>query len=237
MAAARASVSGEIIERVKTAAAARVVQASPRATAKAFLGPGEIDRSCVIAIGSSTGGTEALREVLTRLPKNIPPIVIVQHIPPVFSGALAKRLDELCEFKVKEAEDGDRLLANQVLIAPGGKQMQVVRAGVELLVRIDDSAPRNLHKPSVDVLFDSVAKESGANAIGVILTGMGADGAQGLMAMRQAGALTIAQNEASCVVYGMPRRAFELGAVKEVLDLPQIAESLVRNVMVTKRRA
>lgn len=185
----------------------------------------------IVAIGSSTGGTEALKEVLLGLPSWIPPIVIVQHIPPIFSAAFAKRLNELCDFEVKEAADGDVLKAGRVLIAPGGLQMELQADGQGgYKVRVFDGEKVNRHKPSVDVLFDSVAKLVGKLAVGVILTGMGNDGAAGLLRMRKSGASTIGQDEASSVVYGMPRAAFELGAVMEVCPLSKIAEAMMKNL-------
>lgn len=224
------TVAPQIIERVRTAASAKVMRFE-RSVSKRILSmnPSLIEDR-LIAIGSSTGGTEALREVLTRLPEHIPPIVIVQHIPPVFSAALAKRLNELCPFQVKEAENNDALAPDLVLIAPGGKNMKVVRSGGVLRVRIEDSAPRNLHKPSVDILFESVAEVVAKKAIGAILTGMGADGAQGLLQLRKAGAHTIAQDESSCVVFGMPRKAIELGAAVETLELNKIAEAFIKQL-------
>ncbi len=181
----------------------------------------------LIAIGSSTGGTEALKEVLIRLPSKIPPILVVQHIPPVFSLAFANRLNEMCDFEVKEAQDGDEVIPNRVLIAPGGKQMKVVKRGDKLVVQCTDDDPVNRHKPSVDYLFDSVAKVVGKKAIGVILTGMGADGAKGLAQMRTQGSQTIAQDEASCVVFGMPKEAIKLGAAQEVCNLLKIPDKLI----------
>ena len=182
----------------------------------------------LIAIGSSTGGTEAIRHFLSLLPPNIPPILIVQHIPPVFSTAFAQRLAMLCPFEVKEAQDGDIVKNNRVLIAPGGFHMKIEREkrSGELTVRVIDTAPVNRHKPSVDVLFDSVAELLTKRAIGVLLTGMGADGARGLLKMKQAGAPTIAQNEATCVVYGMPRAAVEMGAADHVLGLDEIPQKI-----------
>jgi two-component system chemotaxis response regulator CheB len=182
----------------------------------------------LLAIGASTGGTEALKDVLVRLPKDVPPIVIVQHIPPVFSKAFAKRLNELCAFEVKEAENGDEIRPRRALVAPGGCQMKVEPSGSGFKIRITDDPPVSRHKPSVDYLFHSVAKLFGRNAIGVILTGMGSDGADGLLKMRQAGARTLGQDEESCVVYGMPRVAAELGAVQSVHSLEDIPDALIQ---------
>jgi two-component system chemotaxis response regulator CheB len=178
-------------------------------------------------IGSSTGGTEALRVLLTQLPENIPPILIVQHIPPVFSLAFANRLNELCPFLVKEAEDDDIVEPNKVLIAPGGKQMAVVKVGGVLKIKITDEAPVNRHKPSVDYLFASVAKLNLSHVVGVILTGMGGDGARELLALKKLGARTIAQNQETCIVWGMPREAAKMGAAEFILALDAIPQKIM----------
>jgi two-component system chemotaxis response regulator CheB len=185
----------------------------------------------IIVIGSSTGGTEALKHLLLGLPSNIPPIVIVQHIPPVFSAAFANRLNELCNFEVKEAADGDEVRAGRVLIAPGGKQLKVIRDKMgHLLAHVYDGDPVNRHKPSVDVLFESAVPLLGKASMAIILTGMGNDGAKGMLKLKQAGAFTIAQDEASCVVFGMPKVAIELGGVDLITDLSSIAENMVKHV-------
>lgn len=223
-----------IREKVKEAASAKVLRrpSSPQKSRRGFAG--ELDLRKVLAIGASTGGTEALKEVLQALPEKIPPTVIVQHIPPVFSKAFAERLNSLCPFEVKEAEDGDELKPSRVLIAPGGRQMKVQKSPQGLCVRITDDAPMSRHKPSVDYLFHSIADLVGKNSVGVILTGMGSDGAQGLLAMKKQGARTIAQDEDSCVVYGMPRVAYELGAAESVCPLPQIAEQILTTLNVRR---
>ena len=231
-----ASVGAEIIEKVKNAVRANVsarTVASARSVSHEF--GSLIDQSQIVAIGSSTGGTEALRQVLTALPENIPPILIVQHIPAVFSLAFANRMNDLCPFHVKEAVDGDAVVAGQVLIAPGGFQMSLKKSASGFVVKVEDAAPVNRHKPSVDVLFNSVAELVKDRAIGVILTGMGADGAKGLLKMKQAGARTIAQSEASCVVFGMPREAIRLGAAQSVHDLSVIPQEVVK--LLGKRKA
>jgi len=184
----------------------------------------------VIAIGTSTGGTEALREVLTALPVDVPPIVMVQHMPEGFTKAFADRLDRLCKIRVKEAQDGDPLIAGCALLAPGNRHMRLVRDGAassnRWLVRVADG-PRVLrHKPSVEVLFESCAQYAGARALGIIMTGMGNDGATGLLSMRRAGAITVGQDEQSCIVYGMPREAALCGAVQIVSPLDRIAKSI-----------
>ncbi len=181
----------------------------------------------VIAIGTSTGGTQALEAVLTSLPKTAPGIVVVQHMPERFTAMFAERLNALAAIEVREARSNDRVLPGRALIAPGGKHMLLKRNGAQYHVDVVDGPPVNRHRPSVDVLFRSVARFAGSNAVGVIMTGMGDDGARGLREMRDAGATTIAQDEASCVVFGMPREAIRLGAAAQVLPLAHIAAALV----------
>lgn len=182
----------------------------------------------VICIGASTGGTEALREVLQALPANAPGIVVVQHMPEVFTRSFAQRLDSLCEVDVKEAADGDSVLRGRVLIAPGGLHTLLNRQGARYVVTVKDGPLVSRHKPSVDVLFRSAARSAGVNAVGVILTGMGDDGAQGLLEMRQAGARTFAQDEATSVVYGMPREAMLRGAAERALPLGSVAREMLQ---------
>ena len=181
----------------------------------------------VIAIGASTGGTEAIRSILEALPANSPGVVVVQHMPPGFTRMFAERLNQKCALMVKEAEDGDRIIPGRVLIAPGDKQMQVHRRGGIYEVQCKEGPPVCGHCPSVETLFQSVAYSVGSNAVGVILTGMGRDGASGLAAMRRAGARTLGQDEASCVVYGMPKEAFEMGGVEQQLPLERMAEAIL----------
>jgi two-component system chemotaxis response regulator CheB len=188
---------------------------------------GSFGQTRLLAIGASTGGTEAIKKVFTMFPNNIPPIAVVQHIPPYFSMAFANRLNDLCSFSVREAKDGDEFLPGLVLVAPGGLHMEVKSRGGRLFAHVYDADPVNRFKPSVDVLFASVAKELGSQATGVLMTGMGADGAKGLLQMKKAGAFTIAQDEESCVVFGMPRAAIELGAASVVKPLEEIAETLI----------
>lgn len=184
----------------------------------------------IIAIGSSTGGTEAVKDVLEVLPPNTPPVLITQHMPERFTKTWADRMNSLCRISVKEAEDGDSVLPGHALVAPGGFHMALERSGARYTVRINQDPPVNRHRPSVDVLFASVARYAGANAVGVILTGMGGDGAKELLTMKQAGAFTIAQDEASCVVFGMPKEAIKAGAVDKVLPLHEIAGAILSHV-------
>lgn len=181
----------------------------------------------VLAIGASTGGTEALKEVLTRLPRNIPGTVIVQHMPPNFTTAFAERLNTLCQFEVKEAQDGDTVRPGLALIAPGNFHLLLARSGARYYARVVTGPMVHHQRPAVDVLFKSVARFAGANAAGVILTGMGKDGAEGLLEMRNAGAKTIAQDEASCVVFGMPKEAIKAGAAERIMNLYDISAGIL----------
>ncbi|MBF0301154.1 MAG: chemotaxis response regulator protein-glutamate methylesterase [Oligoflexia bacterium] len=187
----------------------------------------------IIAIGASTGGTVALTKLLSMLPGNMPGIVIVQHMPAGFTKAFATRLNCDTSLKVKEAEENDTIIAGHVLIAPGGQHLLVNRSGTRFFVKINDGPTVNRHKPSVDVLFRSVAQSAGANSVGVILTGMGDDGALGMLEMKQVGSFNLAQNEASSVVFGMPKVAIEKGGVDKVLSLEEIAKYLLNNYVTT----
>jgi two-component system chemotaxis response regulator CheB len=178
----------------------------------------------LIAVGASTGGTEAIREFLAGMPQDCPGIVVVQHMPENFTRMFAERLDGLCQIAVKEAQHNDPILPGHAYIAPGGKHLWVKRDEGQLLCKLSSEEPMNLHRPSVDFLFLSAAKFVGPDAIGVIMTGMGRDGAQGLLGMKRAGAWTIAQDEATSVIFGMPREAIELGAVHEVAPLERLRE-------------
>jgi two-component system chemotaxis response regulator CheB len=184
----------------------------------------------ILALGASTGGTEALRTILESMPADAPGMLVVQHMPEVFTRAFAERLDRSCRIEVKEAVDGDRVLEGRALIAPGNKHMLLRRNGGHYAVEVADGPLVSRHRPSVDVLFRSVAIAAGRNAVGAILTGMGDDGAAGLLEMKQAGAVTLAQDEASSVVFGMPKEAIERGAVDEVVPLEQVAAMLLRKV-------
>jgi two-component system, chemotaxis family, protein-glutamate methylesterase/glutaminase len=182
----------------------------------------------VVAIGTSTGGTQALEEVLTALPRVSPGIVIVQHMPEKFTAAFAARLNSVCAIEVKEAGHGDRVVPGRALIAPGGRHLLLRRSGAQYHVDVIDGPLVNRHRPSVDVLFRSVAKVAGANALGVIMTGMGDDGAAGLLELRQAGAQTIAQDEETCVVFGMPKEAIKRGGVQRTVPLQSIAREVIQ---------
>ena len=221
----------QIQDKVLAAASARVGLRAPtaqlRSNAPASVGAMHKTTQTVVAIGASTGGTEALRYVLASLPPFSPPIVIVQHMPESFTKAFAQQLDQQCQITVKEASNGDRVLRGQALIAPGNYHMVLKRSGAEYCVQIAEGPLVSRHRPSVNVLFRSVAQHAGANAVGVIMTGMGDDGAQGLLTLREAGGKTIGQNEQSCVVYGMSRVAMKIGAVERELDLTEIPQALV----------
>lgn len=215
-----------------TAASGATLRPAGKYTADVILSPaGEraMTRTTerVVALGTSTGGTQALQEVLSALPKVCPGIVIVQHMPPQFTAAFAQRLDALCQIEVREARDRDRVVPGCALIAPGGRHMLLQRSGAQYYVEVREGPPVNRHCPSVDVLFRSVAKAAGRNALGAIMTGMGDDGARGLKEMRDAGAGTIAQDEASCVVFGMPKEAIRMQAVERVLPLEELPEAIL----------
>jgi two-component system chemotaxis response regulator CheB len=204
----------------------------PKNTADVMLSPGvnrALERTTdqLIAIGTSTGGTQALEAVLTKLPATSLGIVIVQHMPEKFTAMFAERLNSLCQIEVLEAKNGDRVIPGRALIAPGGRHMMLKRSGAQYVVDVADGPLVNRHKPSVDVLFRSVAKFAGANALGIIMTGMGDDGARGMKEMHDAGAKTIAQDEASCVVFGMPKEAIKLGGADQIIPLDQIPAAIV----------
>lgn len=182
----------------------------------------------LVALGASTGGTRALEEILRDLPPDVPGIIIVQHMPSGFTRAFAERLNDVSAIQVREAQEGDRIVPGRALVAPGGQHMLVRRRGAELLASIRPGPPVNYHRPSVDVLFQSVARTMGGNAVGAILTGMGGDGAAGLLEMRKAGAYTVVQDQDTSVVFGMPRVALEVGGANEVVPLPKMADALLR---------
>ena len=225
--------AADLIEKVKTAARARVSAMHANAAAPAATTPiayRTTDR--LLAIGASAGGTEAVREVLAQMPADAPATVIAQHIPGSFSGAFAQRLDRNSRMTVREVREEQPLLAGHAYVAPGGRHLRVYRSGARWHCRLGDDAPVRRHRPSVDVLFESVAQHVGANASAALLTGMGDDGARGLLALRQAGATTFAQDEATSLVWGMPGAAVALGAAQEVLPLSQIAHRLLASTAV-----
>jgi two-component system chemotaxis response regulator CheB len=245
----------EIVEKIRIAAQARMIRRAPvaahpvhvdhagAAPLNGHAGTASAARPTVAAmaarhhgteklilIGSSTGGTEAVREVLMRLPADSPAVMITQHMPPGFTFNFAERLNTLCKIRVKEAQEGERVLPGHAYIAPGGHHMALDKSGANYVVRILDTEPVNRHRPSVEVLFKSGAKHAGPNVIGVMLTGMGKDGANAMLEMKQAGAYNFAQDEASCVVFGMPKEAIATGAVDEILPVTKIAEHVLNRV-------
>ena len=228
----------DITEKVRIAAKARIRkppanEAGTRATAQPPVAPaavGRLSTEKIIFIGASTGGTEATKEVLLGLPHDAPAVMITQHMPPGFTLSYSTRLNGLCRIAVKEASDGERVLPGHAYIAPGGFHLSVDRSGANYVARVSDSDPVNRHKPSVEVLFESAARVVGRNALGVMLTGMGGDGAQGMKHMRDAGSWNLVQDEASCVVFGMPREAIAAGAANEVLPLCEIAPKLLERL-------
>lgn len=216
----RAAAMSQVSRR---SAGARQPAKSPRAVAR-----GTFSSEKLIVVGASTGGTEAIRTLLSGLPDQAPAVLITQHMPSGFTRSFAERLDSEMPLHVQEASDGQRVRPGNVYIAPGGRHMRLRRSGADYVIGIHDEPPVNRHRPSVDVLFESVAAAAGANAVGLILTGMGNDGAAGLRQMHDAGARTFAQDEQSCVVYGMPKEAVEAGGVQEVLPLDRLAEAAIR---------
>lgn len=220
----------EIEEKLLAAARAKLrvkANAAKPASDKAKLKVPFATSEKIICIGASTGGTEALKEVLIRMPPDSPGILIAQHMPPGFTRSFAARLHKLCDLTVVEAKGGERVLPGHAFIAPGDDHLLLKRSGANYVTELSKAPPVNRHRPSVDVLFNSAAESAGQNAVGAILTGMGRDGAQGLLAMRNAGSFTIAQSEQSCVVYGMPKEAVNIGAVDRSVDLEKIAEELL----------
>jgi two-component system chemotaxis response regulator CheB len=228
--------STQIVEKVRVAAAAHVKRMPqalvPGAGATEAARPtlasiGRVSTEKMICIGASTGGTEAIKEILTRMPADSPAIVITQHMPPGFTTSFAARLNSLCQIQVQEAVNGERILPGHAYIAPGGRQFRVNRSGANYVAVVEDGEPVNRHKPSVEVLFKSAASVVGRNAYGVMLTGMGGDGARAMREMKDAGSYNFVQDEASCIVFGMPREAILHGAADEVLPLTEIAPALI----------
>ena len=223
----------EIADKIRTAAAARLrprpLPGIPRVERQLpALANRSISTEKLIIVGASTGGTEAIKEFLLDMPPDCPGILITQHMPEAFTKSFAARLDSLCRISVKEAEHGERVLPGHAYVAPGHSHLLLRRSGANYMTQLSDAAHVNRHRPSVDVLFRSAAEHAGRNAVGVILTGMGKDGAQGMLAMKQAGAYNFAQDEASCVVFGMPKEAIAAGATDEVLPLREIAPGVMR---------
>ncbi|MDP3618073.1 MAG: chemotaxis response regulator protein-glutamate methylesterase [Rhodoferax sp.] len=234
-----------IADKIRIAAAARLLPAKrvatpghPTTTTDApLLRSPLLSSEKLIIIGASTGGTEAIREVLQPLPPDSPGIMIAQHMPAGFTNSFAQRLNGLCRISVSEAQQGERILPGHAYIAPGGYHLSLARSGANYVAQVDQEPPVNRHRPSIDVLFDSAAKYAGKNAIGVILTGMGRDGAEGLLRMRQAGAHTLAQDEASCVVFGMPREAIALGAAVEIAAPQEMGQRVMAHLRSLGERA
>jgi two-component system chemotaxis response regulator CheB len=225
------NMAGDLIARIKLAARSKVQVINHASTAASSVVSSSLSMAettnKIFAIGASTGGVQALTEVLTKFPSNAPGTVIVQHMPPKFTASFAERLNQECKVEVREAQNGDRVIPGRVLIAPGGWHMVLRRNGAEYKVEIVDGPPVHHQKPAVEVLFNSVARYAGANAVGAILTGMGADGAVGMLNMRKAGARTVAQDEASCVVFGMPMEAIKIGAAEKVVPLTQVTQTMI----------
>lgn len=219
-----------IAEKIRTAAKARLPQRSNGPAPAILSHTPLLSSEKLIAIGASTGGTEAIRQVLQPLPATSPALLITQHMPPGFTRSFAERLNKLCQITVKEAEDGERVLPGHAYIAPGNRHLELSRSSADYQVKLNDGPPVNRHRPSVDVLFRSVAQHAGRNAVGVILTGMGNDGAAGMLEMHRAGAYTLAQNEASCVVFGMPREAIATGGVNEVVELDRMSQRMLAQI-------
>ena len=233
--------AGDIVDKIRVAASAHVKRLPPApaaGSAPAGGGAPEVPRAAlprvstekIICIGASTGGTEAIREVLMPMPADAPAIVITQHMPPGFTTSFANRLNTLCRIRVQEARHGERILPGHAYIAPGGHHFRIDRSGSNYVAVVEDTEPVNRHRPSVEVLFKSAARVLGPNALGIMLTGMGADGAQAMREMKDAGSYNYVQDEASCVVFGMPRMAIQCGAAHEILPLSQIASAVLNRL-------
>lgn len=238
--------AGQIVEKIRVAAVAHVHRMQRPSVISTKSGPapvssssliGRVSTEKIIFIGASTGGTEAIKEILVQLPADCPAIVITQHMPPGFTTSFAARLNSLSQITVKEAVHGERILPGHAYVAPGGKQFSITRSGANYVAVVDDGPPVNRHKPSVEVLFKSAAAVVGRNAFGIMLTGMGADGATAMREMHDAGSYNYVQDEASCIVFGMPREAIARGAADEVLPLNQIAAALIARLCGTSDRA
>jgi two-component system chemotaxis response regulator CheB len=232
------SLRDEIVSQVKAAARAHVkpMAHDKPANPRPFANTGYSSTEKLVAVGASTVGVEAMHALLSAFPPDAPAILVTQHMPPMFTASFAQRLDQRCAMTVTQAKDGERVLPGHVYIAPGSHHLELARSGANYICRLHDRAPISGHRPSVDVLFRSFARAAGADAVGVILTGMGKDGAAGLLEMRQAGASTIGQNEASCVIYGMPKAAQECGASEIELPIEKIAEQTLHRCRATAKR-
>jgi two-component system chemotaxis response regulator CheB len=220
----------EIVSKIKTAAKSRPRKRTQGLSKVKAIPLSYKGTETIVGIGASTGGTEAIRQVLQQLSPAFPATIITQHMPPTFTKSFAARLDSLCDMRVKEAEDGERILPGSAYIAPGDKHLTIVKSGADYRIRLDDGPLVSGHKPSVDVMFNSLAKVVGANTIATILTGMGKDGAQGMVNLKAKGAITMAQDEASCVVYGMPKAAVDMGGTDAVHPLDQMSKALTKAV-------
>ena len=228
-----ALLAADITAKIRIAARSPMRRAAAAGVGAAAAMPtplGRLSAEKIVFVGASTGGTEATKQLLVQLPADAPAVMITQHMPPGFTRSYAMRLDRLCRMAVKEACDGERVLPGHAYVAPGGLHLSVERAGTHYVTRVRDGEPVNRHKPSVEVLFESAARVVGPNALGVMLTGMGADGAKAMRQMRDAGSWNVAQDEASCVVFGMPREAIAAGAAHEVLPLSAIAARLIEHL-------
>jgi two-component system chemotaxis response regulator CheB len=233
----KAAAQSKLRRRTPSANTSSSSEVAPKLSADAVIQRGSVSSlvattETVIAVGASTGGTEALKVFLEGFPADCPGIVVVQHMPEMFTKQFSQRLNDICKVSVKEAENGDKVLRGHVLIAPGGKHLILKRSGAVYHVEVVDGPLVNRHRPSVDVLFRSVARYAGKNVIGVILTGMGDDGAKGMLEMKEAGAYTVAQDEASCVVFGMPKEAIKLGGVDKILPLIEISKHVLSKVKI-----
>lgn len=230
--------ANEIADKIRAAAKARIIsRVSTSSVSLPAIGNRLISSEKLIIVGASTGGTEAIKAFLVNMPSDCPGIVITQHMPAGFTKSFANRLDTLCKISVKEAQGNERILPGHAYIAPGDKHLKVIRSGANYMTALDDGPAVNRHKPSVDVLFDSAAVNVGKNATGVILTGMGKDGAAGMLRMKEAGAYNFAQDEASCVVFGMPKEAIAQGGVEEILPLKQMSERVLNYLAHDSTRA
>lgn len=221
------NVAGQLIRAIRTASRSRVVARGDTAPAIPILSHQLETTHKIIAFGASTGGTQAIERMLSEFPVNSPGTIVVQHMPPGFTNSFARRLNQICKVEVSEARDGDAVVPGVVLLAPGNKHMLLRKSGARYSVVLKDGPHAHFQKPSVDVMFQSVARSAGTNAVGVILTGMGGDGTKGMLEMRERGAQTIAQDEATCVVFGMTGEAVKVGAVDEILPLPRITSRLM----------